>query len=223
MRSFLRPALLICLVLLVPIVPFLGFGDALEATIAGWLDPPPSAAVIGMLTVAILASDILLPIPSSLVSTIAGAQLGVVIATLASWLGLTIGAVLGFSLAKTWGRSLARRFSSADDLDRMDQLGRHYGAWVLILTRALPVLAEAAVLLMGTTGLAWRQFLPAVMLSNLGIALVYSEMGHLAKDQGELPLALAASIALPLLAATIARWWIHKGPSNGADERPPAG
>jgi hypothetical protein len=47
------------------------------------------------------------------------------------------------------------------------------------------------------------------MLSNLGIALVYSVLGHLARGQGHLPLALASSIALPLLAATIARRWLR--------------
>jgi uncharacterized membrane protein YdjX (TVP38/TMEM64 family) len=209
MHPIVRPALLICLALLVPIVPFLSFGDVLEAKIAFWLDPPPRPAVIALLTVAILASDILLPVPSSLVSTIAGAQLGAIGATLTSWLGLTLGAIIGFCLAKTWGRSLALRFSSADDIRRMDQLSRHYGSWILIITRALPVLAEAAVLLMGATGLAWRQFLPAVMLSNLGIAMVYSVLGQLAKAQGELPLALGASVALPLAAATIARRWMR--------------
>ncbi|MBI3838694.1 MAG: hypothetical protein HY288_12270 [Planctomycetia bacterium] len=86
---------------------------------------------------------------------------------------------------------------------------RCYGSWILIITRALPVLAEAAVLLMGATQLAWRQFLPAVMLSNLGIAAVYSVLGQLAQAQGELPLALGASIALPLAAATIARRWMR--------------
>jgi hypothetical protein len=75
----------------------------------------------------------------------------------------------------------------------------------LVITRGLPVLAEAAVLWMGCTQLAWRRFLPAVVLSNLGIAAVYSALGQTALRYGELPLALAASIALPLLAATIAR------------------
>jgi 3-dehydroquinate synthase len=54
----------------------------------------------------------------------------------------------------------------------MDNLGQRFGSGILVITRALPILAEAAVLLMGTVDLPWRQFLPAVMLSNLGIAAV---------------------------------------------------
>ena len=210
MRGFLRPLVIVVLVLLVPIVPFLAFGDWLEARIESWLDPPPSPAVILLVTVAVLAGDIVLPVPSSVVSTFAGAQLGIVAATAASWTGMTLGAILVFYLAKTWGRPLAARFSSIEELERMDRLAESYGAWVIVMTRPLPVLAEAAVLLMGTTRLAWQPFLAAVMLSNLGIAAVYSVLGHLARSQGQLPLALAASIALPLVAATIARWFLRR-------------
>jgi uncharacterized membrane protein YdjX (TVP38/TMEM64 family) len=210
MRSLIRPLLVIALALLVPIVPFLSFGDALQAKITGWFDPPPPPATTILVTVSVLASDILLPVPSSLVSTLAGAQLGMLVGTLVSCLGMTLGAVMGFYLGRRWGRPLAERLSSVDDLQRMDRLGVRYGGGIVAATRALPVLAEAAVLLVGATGLAWRQFLPAVILSNLGIAIVYSGLGHLARSHGELPLALVASIALPLVAATFARWYLRK-------------
>ncbi len=92
----------------------------------------------------------------------------------------------------------------------MDSLSRHWGPWILVATRALPVLAEAAVLFLGATRMSWRRFLPPVVLSNLGIAAVYAVLGHFAHSQGELPLALAASIALPLLATTMARWLLPR-------------
>jgi membrane protein DedA with SNARE-associated domain len=221
MRELLRPLLIVTLALLVPVVPFLGFGDRLDRTVMGWFDPPPAASVVAGLTVGVLAVDVLLPVPSSLVSTLAGAQLGVVAATAVSWVGMTVGAVVGFYLARRWGRPLAARFSGDDDLARMDHLTERYGAWVLILTRALPVLAEAAVLLVGATGLAWSRFLPAVMLSNLGIAAVYSTLGYWARSQQQLPLALAASIALPVAAATIARMLVHVRRDASPDAAPP--
>lgn len=210
MRELLRPSLLILLALMVPILPFLSFGAAFEQQVARWLDPPPSAGVIAMATVAILSTDILLPVPASLVSTIAASQIGFAAATAASWLGMTLAAVIGFALAKTWGRSLAVRLASTEDLDRMDRLSDRHGTWIITITRAVPVFAEAAVLLMGTTKLAWRRFLPAVMLSNLGIAIVYSMLGLVAKEQDQLPLALAASIALPVLAAALARRYLRE-------------
>ncbi len=220
MRELWRPLLIICIALLVPVLPFLGFGGWLEQRITAWLDPPPAPSVIAIGTIAILSSDILLPVPSSVVSTVAGAQLGILAATAASWLGMTLGAAIGFVLARTCGRPLAERFSSLEDLQRMDWLATQYGDWILVGTRALPVLAEAAVLFLGATRLPWRQFWPAVMLSNLGVAAVYSVLGHYARSQGELPLALAASIALPVLAATMARWLLparsHEGNTPSA-------
>jgi uncharacterized membrane protein YdjX (TVP38/TMEM64 family) len=210
MRDLLRPLFVVGLALLVPIVPFLGFGPWFEGRIEGWLDPPPSPAAVALGTVALLSTDVLLPIPSSVVSTVAGAQLGIGLATLASWLGMTLGAVVGFVLAKSFGRGVAAWLSSADDLDRLDTVACRFGPWVLIVTRALPILAEAAVLLMGAARLPWRKFLPAIMLSNLGIALVYSILGHLARDRGQLLWAIAVSIALPLLATTMARWLVPR-------------
>ncbi len=179
MRRFVRPILIVCLALLVPIIPFLGFGPWLEDLVAAWLDPPPPSGVLAALVVGLLASDILLPIPSSVVSTAAGAQLGIVVAVAASWIGMTAGACLGFALARRFGRSLAARFASLDDLNELDALAVRHGATIVVATRALPVLAEAAVLVVGTTRMAWRPFLLATMLSNAGIALVYAALGAL--------------------------------------------
>ncbi len=218
MRGFWRPLLVIVLALLVPIVPFAVLGESLDARVAGWLDPPPAPLTVALLTVAVLAVDVLLPVPSSVVSTFAGSQLGLVTATIASWLGMTIGAVVAFWLARAFGRPLAVRFSAREDIDEMDWLARRFGTWVLIVSRPLPILAEAAVLFLGTTSMSWRGFLPPVCLSNLGIALVYSILGRIAQSYGALPLALGASVALPLLATTMARWLVGR---HAADAEPP--
>jgi hypothetical protein len=72
------------------------------------------------------------------------------------------------------------------------------------------VLAEASVLLMGTTRLAWWRFLIAVGLSNFGIAAAYAALG----ERVQLPIAIAASIALPALAAALARWFWPAAPGS---------
>jgi hypothetical protein len=55
------------------------------------------------------------------------------------------------------------------------------------------------VLLVGMHGLSWRRFLPPVLLSNLGLAIAYAWFGQFAERHQWLPLALAVSIALPVL------------------------
>ena len=63
----------------------------------------------------------------------------------------------------------------------------------------MPVFAEAGVLIAGIHHLPWRQFLPAILLSNFGIALAYSALGEYAQQHQWLPLAFGVSVALPVL------------------------
>ncbi len=155
----------------------------------------------------------------------AGNVLGVGLGTAASWLGLTLGAVLAFVLARFLGRPLALRFASAADLGRIDSLSTRYGPLVLVLARPVPILAEASVLFLGTTQLGWPRFLLPIALSNLGIAAIYATLGELV----QLPIALAASIALPILLTALARclwpaqvesgeWRVESGAEDSPDK-----
>ena len=197
-----RQLLLIAAVLAVPIVPFLFFGEELEARITVWLNTELSPSTVAIAVIGLLAGDILLPVPSSVVSTFAGRVLGFWGGAGASWCGMTAGAAIAFGLVRVFGRPLARWLSSDQELARTDALATRWGVLVLVVSRPIPVLAEASVLLMGTTRLAWWRFLIAVGLSNFGIAAAYAALG----DRVQLPIAIAASIALPLLAAALARW-----------------
>jgi uncharacterized membrane protein YdjX (TVP38/TMEM64 family) len=207
MRDMIRWSVAVTLVLLVPVIPFLSFGDSLEARVARWFDSSLSPAATAAIIVGVLASDVLLPIPSSFVSTLAGARLGLIGGAFVVWLGMTLGAIIGFTLARVFGRPLALRLSSTDDLRRMELLGEERGPAILAMTRPLPVLAEASVLLLGAVGIPWRRFLPVVALANLGLAVAYAALGYYAGQEENLAVALLASIALPLLATMIARYW----------------
>ncbi len=201
MRELLKPILLVAVVLLIPILPFAGFGPWLEEAIQRQLHVYLSPLVIAAAVIGLLATDVFLPIPSSVVSAVAGNALGIVAGTALSWLGMTLGAVFGFALARAFGRPLALRFAGHEDINRIDLASDRFGPLVLVLARPVPVLAEASVLFLGTSRLGWRPFLVTVALSNLGIAAVYAALGGWV----QLPLALAASIALPLAAAAAAK------------------
>jgi uncharacterized membrane protein YdjX (TVP38/TMEM64 family) len=205
MPKLARLLLLLALALAVPIVPFLLYGVESESYVRSWFEPglPPSTVVLAV--VLALASDVLLPIPSSVVSTFAGAQLGIFTATVASWFGMTAGAMLGYGLARWLGRPVAERLSSASDLDQLEGVAHRFSTSVLVVARPVPVFAEASVVLAGILHLPLRQFLPAVASSNLAISIVYASFGHLAGQQAWLPLALACSVAVPLLLMLAAR------------------
>ncbi|MCG8448888.1 MAG: VTT domain-containing protein [Pirellulales bacterium] len=203
-NPLLKPLLLVAVVLVLPLLLLAFWGEAFQSLSQRWQADPPARLLLSAAIAAILASDVFLPVPSGPLSTLAGSQLGFWLGTATSTLGMTVGAVIAFGLARAWGRPLAERFSSPERLADMRQSCRHHGAWMLLLTRPLPVLAEACALLVGTLQMRWQTFLPTVLVSNLLIAATYAALGQEAVRYGWLPLALCASIALPLLATV---WW----------------
>ena len=212
MKRLLPTLLLVAVLLLIPILPFLVFGSTIEVWIEHWRHEPATRPVTALLVVGLLATDVLLPIPSSVISTVGGMRLGWLVGTLASWIGMTAGAVLGFSIARKWGRPVALWFTRDSELVRMQEANHRYGALLLVLTRGVPVLAEASVLLMGIHRMAWKSFLPPILLSNLGIACAYSAFGDFAGRHQWLPAALAIAIAFPVLLGA----WLHRVMSRKA-------
>ena len=210
MKELFRTLPLMCVVLLVPVIPFVIFGAWFEERLTEITHNPLSATLTATLVIGVLATDIFLPVPSSVVTTMSGWQLGWWQGTLASWTGMTLGAVIGFAMARRWGHRFARWFSSDTDLERMQEVSGQYGPLVLVLTRAVPVFAEATVLISGIHRLSWRRFLPAIMLSNLGVSLAYSAFGNYAQQHQWLPLALSVSVAVPVLVAAVAQRFLPR-------------
>jgi uncharacterized membrane protein YdjX (TVP38/TMEM64 family) len=203
MWQLIRPMLPMVVILAIPIVPFLLFGEQLEASLQQWREHPPATHWVALAVIGLLASDIFLPVPSSVVCAIAGNQLGAISGTLVTWMGMNLGAILGFLLAKSCGPAVAGWFSRDSDLKRAGAMAERFGPPLLAIARGVPVLAEATVLWMGLHGLSWRAFLPPVILSNLVLALVYCLIG----DYAGLAIALAASVAIPVALAIAARRW----------------
>ena len=208
MPPAVKAALFLIVLFAIPVVPFLWLGESFEQSLLKALDEPSSPMVVSAWVIGLLAADMFLPVPSSAVITYAGGALGLVPATLVSWLGLSVGAASGFGLARLFGETLARRLSESQDVARMSDFTRRHGPTALVLTRALPILAEACVLMLGAGRLSWRRFLVPMLASNLLLALTYSACGVWFRDSASFPIAIVASGAVPLLAAlAIRRWW----------------
>jgi membrane protein DedA with SNARE-associated domain len=197
--------LVVAAALLVPAIPFLLLGADFETQILelvrrDWPAGELFAAVVGTLAV-----DILLPVPSSAVSTFAGASLGIAGGLAASWLGMTLGALGGYGLARWLGRPFAERVAGERELRDIEFLSGRYGQFVLVLTRAVPLLAEAAVVVTGAARLPLVRFLVPVALANFAISLVYVLFGHFAVQLSLLPLALAAAVLVPVVIVFLVR------------------
>jgi uncharacterized membrane protein YdjX (TVP38/TMEM64 family) len=181
----------------VPLVPFLAFGTRLDHAVARWLDPLPSLPELAAIEVGVLAADLVLPVPSSLVATLGGAHLGVVVGTACAWLGMTAGAMVGWWLGRTAGAASLARLT-ADEQERLAHQQRRYGPLAVVLTRPLPLVAEAAAIMAGAAGMGWRAFLLAAGSGNLAIAVVWSVAGSLGRQADSLQWVLVGSLAIPV-------------------------
>jgi uncharacterized membrane protein YdjX (TVP38/TMEM64 family) len=200
-----KPLLLVALVLVLPLVLLAFTDESFAALTERWQNTPPSPATLFLAVAAILATDVFLPVPSGPISTLAGSQLGIVAGTLASTLGMTSGGIIAFALARRWGEPLAERFADPQQLRDLESSASTHGTWLVLITRPLPVLAEACVLLVGTLQMKWHTFLPTLITSNLLIAGTYAVIGHTASDNDWLPAAICLSMALPIFVAYVVR------------------
>ncbi|MCC6539958.1 MAG: VTT domain-containing protein [Bryobacterales bacterium] len=183
------------------LIPFFLWEEPILAWFETWRAAPPSAAMAALLA-ALLAADILLPVPSSLVSTAAGALLGFLPGALVSWAGMTAGSFIGYALGR--GAAASRWLPEADRA-RLARAQARYGDWLVIVFRSVPVLAEASAVFAGAAGMARGRFFTLAALANLGISLVYAGAGAFAAGRESFLLALAAAVALPGVAMLLVR------------------
>lgn len=198
MRRPLRLLLILALAALaVPLIPFLVFGARLDHLVATWLDPLPSPPVLAAIEVGVLAADIILPVPSSMVATLGGAKLGLAVGTLCAWLGMTAGAVMGWWLGRTAGASSLSSLA-ADEREQLTRQQRRYGPLAVVLTRPLPLVAEATAVMAGATGMGCRDFCVAAGSGNLAIAVVWSLAGVLGQNADSLQWVVVGSLVIPV-------------------------
>jgi uncharacterized membrane protein YdjX (TVP38/TMEM64 family) len=124
---------------------------------------------------AVLASDIFLPVPSCLVSTLCGTLLGFFWGTGVSCAAMTLSATAGYVLGR--GASALAQHVHAQTETHLDALSKAWGPRVLLLLRPVPVLAECSLVYAG-----FRRFpvLPCLfwtLAGNAGISLVYAALG----------------------------------------------
>lgn len=204
--SFARWSGFAVVVLALVLVPFALFGERLDAWAIAAVEaignrPVSAAAVI----IGLLAADIVLPVPSSVLSTFGGVFLGFPAGTAVSFVGMSAGCGIGYMTSRIWGRPMANVLLGSGEVARLEALFGRYGNWVLIGARAVPVLAEASVIVAGVGRCPPYRFAALTSLANLGISIVYAFTGAYASDVGSFGLAFVAALAVPLIAMFVFR------------------
>lgn len=156
---------------------------------------PAQKLNLALLLIALLALDVVLPVPSSMVALLAVAMLGSLGGYLVIFVGLCLGAGLGYALGAGYFRLLSGRLGLHQR--QPGQLGYRLGTLSLICLRGVPVLAETSVVAAGMQRYPLPAFLLVTTLANAGLALAYSAIGSFLVEQNALLVTLLASMVLP--------------------------
>jgi uncharacterized membrane protein YdjX (TVP38/TMEM64 family) len=169
-------------------------GLDLGRAVSAWAAAPGVGAAT--VVIGLLAVDILLPVPSSVVMMASGALFGVGWGAVWSLAGSIGGEWLGFELVRRYGPRAARRLVSDDELQRLGRIMDQHGAAAIVVSRAVPVMMETLSVIAGLSRMPRATFLGASLLGTIPIVIVYAWAGARARDTGSLVPAIVITVAV---------------------------
>lgn len=193
-RALIFTALLAALVIGSKLLLENVLGVSLEPAVKAWvLQPRPSSALT---VVVLLAADVFLPVPSSLIMILSGAVFGVLWGSILSLVGSVGGEWLGFELVRRYGRRVSSRILTERDIAQVHDLFARHGAGAVLITRALPVVMETISMVAGLSGMKRTTFLLASLAGTAPIVAVYAYAGAVSRHTGSLVPAIVMIVAV---------------------------
>jgi uncharacterized membrane protein YdjX (TVP38/TMEM64 family) len=187
------------------LLPFLIWGDSLERAAPEWLTGANSGLGVAAVGIGLLMADLVLPVPSSVVSIMLCLLLGPLSGALAVATGMLAGFLLGYLIGRLLPTATLRRWVGPALWDALGRRAAASGAFWIMASRPVPVLAEATAVVAGSLGVPLRVALPAALLSSLAVAACYAAATAAGLSAGGVWLAFLASL---LLAALL--WWASR-------------
>ena len=154
----------------------------LGALPAGWA----LAAVAGL-----LAADLVLPVPSSVVLAAGGQAAGWKLAALAGAAGMLAGNLAGYWLCRLAGQRAFRRLVKPGEAEHFGRWLSRWGPAALVISRLVPMMAETLSCLAGLGRMGFGRFAAALVVGTVPVAVFFSCWG----ERGSY--VLAVSLAVP--------------------------
>jgi uncharacterized membrane protein YdjX (TVP38/TMEM64 family) len=132
---------------------------------------------------------VMAPIPGEATGLLGGYLYGPVLGTVLSTLGLSLGSLAAFVMARFFGRPLVERFVAPKSIERFDYLLQHQGSFLVLLLFLLPGFPKDYLCyILGLSHMRWTKFLGVasagrlfgtILLTLGGTYLREKEYGHL--------------------------------------------
>lgn len=162
------------------------FGEGLEEAwnverLAGHFEQAKSWA--WLLGIFLLLSDLLLPIPGTIVMSALGAVYGIWIGGLLSAIGSMLAGMLGYGVGRFFDEKFAKRWLGENDFEKGKGLFAKSGAWVVAISRALPILPEVLACMAGLLRMPFGMFVIALACGSVPMGYLFAWIGTVGRDQ----------------------------------------
>lgn len=141
-----------------------------------------------------LSSDILLPVPSSIIMYANGLVLGTVWGTFLSMVCALISSCVGYVLG-----SLSAKTLRSSKREEATTILNKYGVVGIIVSRGVPILSESISYTAGYMGMKFRTFFILNVIGYLPITLLYAYFGSLGSDLNIFLYCFTASLLISLI------------------------
>lgn len=189
---------------IIVLITFFIWGDPLmnlfseEGTIS-WLNQYGSWAWI--FAIGLLMADLILPLPATLIMAALGYIYGPVGGGLISAAGSFLAGSTGYWLCRLLGEKTAILLLGEKDYAKGKKLSGGVGAWVVVLSRWLPVFPEVIACMAGLTRMPAAYFHTALLCASLPLGFMYAFVGYTGNEYPILSIVLSAGVP-PLI------WWL---------------
>jgi uncharacterized membrane protein YdjX (TVP38/TMEM64 family) len=196
MPQLMRLSLLAAALVTAIVVPFVIWGGALDSWAPELLQQQDTRLYIAALGAALLIADVLLPVPSSVVSALLCVLLGPLQGAVVILFGMVGGFIAGYLLGLALPSATLRNWVGAALWDSVADKAQQQGTAWIVISRPVPVLAEAISIIAGSLRLPWRAALVSAVLSSAGVAACYGAAAAAGFANGSFWLAFGVSIFL---------------------------
>ncbi len=199
MRMLVKIVILTVLLSLIFLIGFFLWGESLtkffaqQKLIDWFMTIKPYAWIIG---IALLVSDLFLPIPATPVMAALGAVYGTWVGTIVGFVGSCLAGFCGYFIARFLSKGMLRLIASETEVSQFQGFFDAWGGVAIIVSRMLPILPEVMTLLAGLSKMKIGRFSLALSLGTLPTTFLYAYLGYTAKSD---PLyAVIGATILPL-------------------------
>ena len=200
--------LLILVLLGAILIPFFIWGGRFDAALSlegarQWMEGFGIWAWAG--GVLLLVSDIVLPVPSTVVMSAIGWVYGWLIGGVVCAAGSMLSGIVAYAACRWLGHGAAVWIAGEAGIQKAEALFERHGGWLVAVSRWTPVLPEAVACLAGIARMRWRVFLPALACGSIPLGFAFAAIGHLGQSEPTWAIALSAitPIVLWILASQL--------------------